>query len=214
MLRLITNSAGFLKGNALSQGRKMPPLRDSFLADFQEFSPNLYAFRARDCKHDLLCEINLEVKEIFVSLEEEDEEEAYLAPVVACNFSTINTQKFHKKTGLDGYLQGILLHQFHLRILEQLLSFCGHKDAIHLTFIIKDTDLDYLEIYSRFFASEKQVTTANGEQTQVVIPTDVDTYDEIINFMDKLDRDFRKTLWREQNSNPAFREYLKTNACL
>jgi hypothetical protein len=106
------------------------------------------------------------------------------------------------------YLQGIIMYQFQLRILEQLLLFCEGQDAANLTINIHDNDIDYLEIYRRFFVSEEKVITARGEQTQIVIPTDIETYDGVLDFMDEIYRNFRQSLWREQRTNPAFQKYL------
>ncbi len=105
----------------MSQGleAKLAPLGDSFLVHTQEFSPNLHVFRAKDYTHQLLCEMTLEVKEIFVSLEEEGEGGGYLVPVVACSFPPISLQKLNKKTSFDGYLQELLMDQFQLKVLEQ-----------------------------------------------------------------------------------------------
>ena len=204
-----------LNGNVSQQGlATIPlPLNGSFLVDFQECSPNLYIFRAIDRDHELRCEMILEVTESLVTLEDDDEE-AYLAPIVTCSFPAISLEKLNEKTGFDTYLQGILMFQFQLKILKQLFMFCEWKEAVRVILTIHDDMLDYIEIYSRFFVSKEYVTTPGGEQTQVVIPTDTHTYDEIIEFMDELENDFRKILWRGKNTNKAFQKYLKSNACV
>lgn len=214
MARETVKTARPLDGNILPQGLETtsPFLNDSFLVDFQEFSRNLHVFRAIDRNHELCCEMVLEVTENLIS--EEAEDGAYLASIVACSFPSINLQKLNEKIDFDSYLQGILMFQFQLKILEQLFLFCEQKDAVRLILTIPDANLDYLEIYSRFFVSQEQVITPRGERTRVVIPTDVHTYDEIVAFMDELDKDFRKILWRGQRASPAFRDYLKSNACL
>jgi hypothetical protein len=102
------------------------------------------------------------------------------------------------------------MFQFQLRILEQLLLFCDDKDAANLTLAIHDTDLDYLEIYRRFVISYEEVAKAREEQTEIVISTDIETYDEVLDFIDEVDKDLRQSLWRNQKTNPAFREYLKS----
>lgn len=214
------NNAYPPRGNSLPQGfeAKLATLSNSFLVHIKELSQNLHSFMAKDYTHELLCEMPLEVKEIFVSLEDEGEDGGYLAPVVACSFPSINLQKLNEKTGFDGYLQELLMGQFQLKILEQLLLFCEQHDTVNLMLNFKDAvndaDLDYLKFYRRFLVSEEQVTTSRGEETQIMIPTDVDTYDSIVDFMDKIDREFRCALWRGQSINPAFRDYLKSNACL
>jgi len=220
MAKETVNTIYPLRGTALPQGleAKLAPLGDSFLVHTQEFSPNLHIFITKDYTHELLCEMTLEVKEIFVSMEEEGEGGGYLAPIVACSFPPISLQKLNEKTSFDGYLQELLMGQFQLKVLEQLLLFCEQKDAASLMLTLNDTvndaDLDYLKFYRRFLVSEDQVTTPRGEETQIMIPADVGTYDSVVDFMDKIDREFRCALWRGQSINPAFRDYLKSTACL
>lgn len=203
---------------ALPQGleEKLVALSDSFLVHIQEFSPHLHTFMAKDYTHELLCKMTLEVKEVLVFREEEGA--GYLAPVVACSLPAITLQKLNEKTGFDSYLQELLMGQFQLKILEQLLLFCEQQDAVNLMLTLNDTvndaDLNYLKFYRRFLVSEEQVTTSRGEETQIAIPTDMDTYDNVIDFMDKIDREFRCALWRGQSVNTAFRDYLKLNACV
>jgi hypothetical protein len=214
MLKLIINNTHLFDGKDSSQHSGMKQSfpqgasQNSFLFDFQELSKNLYAFRAHDCIHDLACEMHVELKERLVYPENAREEEGYLAPVAACDLPHIDIQKLEGKVLGDEYLQGILMYQFQLKILDQLLLFCDDKDAVNLTLTISDADLDYLDIYRRFFVSEEKVITARGEQTQIVIPTDIETYDEVLDFMDEVDKNFRQSLWRDQKVNPAFRKYL------
>ena len=220
MVKAITNNVYPLRRATLPQGleAKLATLSDSFLVHIQEFSPNLHIFMAKDYTHELLCEMTVEIKEAFVSLEEDSEGGGHLAPVVACSFPSISLQKLNEKTSFDGYLQELLMGQFQLKILESLLLFCEREDAASLILTLNDTindaDLDYLKFYRRFLVSEEQVTTSRGEETQIVIPTDVDTHENVIDFMDKINREFRCALWRGQSVNTAFRDYLKLNACL
>ena len=220
MVKATINNVYPLKRATLPQGleTKLATLSDSFLVHIQEFSPNLHIFMARDYTHELLCKMTLEIKEVFVSLEEDSEGSEYLAPVLACSFPSISLQKLNEKTSFDSYLQELLMGQFQLKILESLLLFCEQEDVANLILTLNDTivdaGLDYLKFYRRFLVSEEQVTTARGEETQIVIPTSVATYDNVIDFMDKIDREFRCALWRGQSINPAFRDYLKLNACL
>ncbi len=216
MLKATVNNVYPPRGATLPQGleAKLATLSDSFLIHIQEFSPNLYIFMAKDYTHELLCKMTLEIKEVFVSLEEDSEGGEYLAPVVACNFPSINFQKLNEKTSFDGYLQELLMGQFQLKILEYLLLFCQQEDAAKLILTLNDTGLDYLKFYRRFLVLEEQVTTSRGGETQIVIPIDMGTYDNVIDFMDKIDREFRCALWRGQSVNTAFRDYLKSNACL
>ncbi len=214
MLKLIVNNSSTSHRNALSgnfeikQGISSLSSQNSFLFDFQEISENLYAFRAHDYVHDLTCEMHVELKKNLVYPQDAREEEGYLAPVAACDLPHIDVQKLQGKVLGDEYLQGIIMYQFQLKVLDQLLLFCDEKDAVTLTLTISDSDIDYLEIYRRFFTSEEKVITARGEQTQIVVPTDIETYDDILDFIDEIDKSFRQSLWRDQKINPAFRKYL------
>jgi hypothetical protein len=49
-------------------------------------------------------------------------------------------------------------------------------------------------------------------QIQLTIPTDVRTYDALVELMDLMNTGFRQSLWREQRDNPAIRLYLKSHA--
>ncbi|MCE3230250.1 MAG: hypothetical protein K0R52_178 [Alphaproteobacteria bacterium] len=89
------------------------------------------------------------------------------------------------------------MFHFQLKILEQLLLFCEEKAAANLVLTVKDANLAYLGIYSRLIATAKKVTTAREEQTEIVMPTDVETCDEIVDFMNDAEKQFRKTVWRE-----------------
>jgi len=215
MAKKTVNTIYPLRGSALSQDLEanLATLSDSFLVHTQEFSPNLHVFRATDRDRALRCEMVLEVKESLVILEKDDEEGAYLAKVVSCSLPGISLEKLNEKTGFDSYIQGILMLQFQLKILEQLLLFCEQQGAVSIILILHDDMLDYFEIYSRFFVMEERMATPRGEQTRIEIPTDADTQNEIIDFMDDLEKDFRKILWREQKANPAFRDYLKSYSC-
>lgn len=220
MAKATINTTHPLRGNGLPQAPEpeLASLSHSFLFDFQEFSPCLHVFRTRDYTHGLLCEMTLEVKEIFVSREEEKREGGYLTPVAACSFPAISLQKLHEKTGFDGYLQELLMGQFQLKLLEQLLLFCEEKGATNLVLTANDAvhgaGLDYLKFYRFFLVSEEQVATSRGEETQIMIPAAAGTCDKVVDFMDKIDREFRCALWRGQSINPAFRDYLISNACM
>lgn len=210
MLKLIVNNTNPIHKNALSQGLEakptpaLSPHQNRFIVDFQGLSQNLFVFRAQDFDHDLTCEMTLELSEGFAISEEEE----YFVPIMTCNFPSIDVSRFNEKVCFDEYLQGILMLQFQLNILEQLFLFCEEKDAVNLTLTFIETDLDYLEIYRRFFIFEEEIITARGVQTKIVIPTEAKTYDDVIDFMDDVDTDLRQTLWHGQKLNPAFRKYL------
>jgi hypothetical protein len=171
-----------------------------FSFQIKEDSETLYTFEARDFRHDLHCQMVLEVKEPLGYSEEEGSS-------VSCDFPTIDTKKFNEKVWWDEYLQGMLMLRFQLRILEQLLLFCEEQAATSLIIRVNDNNIDYLGVFDPYADSIEE--TIKGEMVEAVIPTDVGIYDEVIDFIDRIEKDFRKELWREQGSNTAFRAYLK-----
>jgi hypothetical protein len=219
MLKLVVNNISSLYNNPLSQGSETKPTpiisqpQNKFLVDIQAFSQNLYILRAQDFEHELKCEMTLELKENFNLLDGVlEEEKKYLVPILTFNFPSIDVRRFNEKVCWDVYLQVILITQFQLKILKHLFIFCEKKDVVNLILTIDEADLDYLEIYRSFSISEEKIITARGEKTKVVIQTDVQTYDEVIDFMDEVEEDLYKTLWRDQKVNPAFRKYLIDHA--
>jgi hypothetical protein len=215
MLKLVINNSQPLCVKTSSQGNKAKVAaltslsQNSQSLDFRRLSQNLYAFSHHDLDHQLDCTMNVALRESYAYTEEElTEDEKYLVPVAFCNFPTIDARRLAEKVYQDDYLQGTITIQFQLKILEQLLLFCERKDAAHLVLTINAVDYDDLEIYRHFANSEKQVITEEGEQTEIAIPTDVETYDELLYFMDEFEMDFQKTLWRNQKVNPIFRKYL------
>lgn len=216
MLKLVINNPNLLNENVSLQGCDIKPAiqnalsENSFLFDVQEISPNLYTFIAQDSDHELSCQMTLERKEHFICSGELGGVGGCLVSVMVGDFPHIDVQRLREKVLGDDYLQGILMFQFQLKILEQLLLLCDDKDAVNLALTIHDADLDYFEIYQRFVISYEEVTMTGGEQIEIVIPTDIETYDEILDFIDKIDKDLHQSLWRDQKDNPAFREYLKS----
>ncbi|MBM3633522.1 MAG: hypothetical protein FJX03_07490 [Alphaproteobacteria bacterium] len=220
MFKLIVNAIDLHRGSSISHdfdAKPAPltsPLQKTFLTDFQSFSENLYVFRAQDFDLQLTCEMTLELKEALTCSPEEGDEGEYLMPILSCNFPRIDTRRFNEKVCWDEYLQGMLMVQFQLKVLEQLFLFCEEKGAVNLMLTFNETNLDYLEIFQRFIISEEQVTIAEDELTIVGIPTHVENYDAVVDFMDDLDKNLYQTMWRDQKVNPAFRNYLIEHSLL
>ena len=217
MLKIVINNSDAFRRKALSQELETksttlkPNSHETFLFDFQETFTNLYEFRAQDLDHGLSYKITLERKEIFACLDK-DSEESYLVPMIACDLPPIDVQKGQEKVFRDEYLYAMVIIQFQLKVLEQFLLFCEDKDAAYLVLNFKDNNPNCIEIYQRLAVSQKEIMMERGEQTEIIIPTDIETYDEVIDFMDKVDKQFRQALWRDQRTNLAFREYLKNRS--
>lgn len=185
----------------------------SFLWNFRKLSSGIYLARFKDTLHELFCEITLEVKESFIPYENQ-EKDGHLDFILVAAFPSIDIQCLQQKVLWDEYLYGTLFIQFQLKILEQFILFCEDKNAMQLFITFNEANQDYLEIYRRFLISEEEILSNLGEQIEITIPTDVNIYDELIDFMEEIDHSFRQTLWREQRVNPTYRFYLKSEALI
>lgn len=219
MLQLISNNSGPLFQSTFFQefgtniDTQKTASQDQFLFDFQIISSNLYVFRCQDFIHELTAEITFEQKGSFAHLEEGREED-HLTPVISCDFPPINTQKLNNKVFRDDWLQAMILFQFQLKILKRLLLFCNGKEVTYLILNFNESNLDYLEVYQRFFLSDEQAVSVRIEKTQIIIPIHAKAYDEIADLMDNFDNNFHRALWREQKNTPTFQKYLKKNFLL
>lgn len=224
MLKMISKNSEVFYGSVCSQGlqKKYNPLQiysagsvsEPLFFDIKEISSNLYVCKFHDLSHGLACELHLELKHNFLTLDVSAEEDSHLTPVITGDFPYINVQKLNEKVLGDDYLQAMVLIQFQLKILEQLMLFCDDSEATHLILNFNEANLDYLEIYQQFLLSERDVMTSRGEQTQIIISSDAEVFDELVDFMDNFERDCRQVLWQDQNSNPTFRHYLKAQSVL
>jgi hypothetical protein len=219
MLKLVVNNTHSFSKNAqfngieATNGAEASTSRECFLVNFLPFAPNLYTFCAFDSNHGLASEMNVEIKEGYTYVEgKQGETDKYLSSMAFCNFPVIDTRQLTEKVCGDKFLQSSIMLQFHLKILEQLILFCKQKDANKLVLTLDEVIYDDLEIYRHFASAERQVATPRGEQTEIVISSDVDIYDELIDIMDEFDSYFRKGLWRYQKFNPLFRKYLIGNS--
>jgi hypothetical protein len=185
--------------------------KHEFFANFQEISPNLFTFHAQDPLRSLSCSFPLDIQNVCLQ-EGLQYEDHCLVPMAVCNFPAIDGQILHEKVFGNEYLQGMVLVRFHLNILESLFLFCDAQGAEGLVLTVDDTALSVLDIFQPFLVSERQVTTEKENQVQVIISTNLEAYDELMDLIDKMDQDFRETLWRDQGQSPAIRAYLKKYA--
>jgi len=210
---LISKDSLFKQVEKIDYNLEASPI-GTLLFDCMKIASSLYIFRARDFDHNLVCEMSLELTEDFAVSRDDIEEEKYFNPIMTCNFASIDVSRFNEKICWDAYLQGIIMVQFQLKILEKLLLFCEEKDVAQLVLTISNVNYDNLEIYRHFSFTKEQVIDVGEDQTKIIIPTDPQSYDEVIELMDKVDEDFRQTLWRNQKANPTFRKYLMDHSLL
>lgn len=203
-LELVVSNSTPIQKKPLSQTRDP---NAGFTAEIQERGHSRYVLVACDPFHRLTCEIALEIYD-------EDEEELE-ARAVVCHFPNILGEELNEFVDEDETLYGMILVQFQMKLLEQLLLFCSDHDASTL-FVYTDnaSEGDALEIYRKAAIYEDKIPTITGTKTQLVIPTTLENFDQLIDLTDHVNQDFRQTLWEDQSSNPAIREYLKSNPCL
>jgi len=178
-----------------------------FTVETQERGHSQYIFVAHDSFHGLECEIPLEI------CDDQDEEQE--SKFVLCHFPSIADEELNEFIDRDETLCGMIMVQFQMKVLEQLLLFCSNYDASTLLVEVNHTSERHdLEIYQNLAIYEDKVPTITGMKTQLIIPTTLETFDNLMDLMDDINQDFRKMLWKDQSNNPAIREYLKLNPCL
>ena len=172
-----------------------------------------YIMVACDPFHRLDCEIILEVCDDEDVLEIYNEEMEPLT--VICHFPHIIDEELNKFIDGDETLCGMIMVQFQMKILEQLLLFCSNHGASTLLVWVDHTFEGHaLEAYQNFAVYEDKIPTMTGTKTQLVIPATLETFDNLMDCMDDINQEFRKMLWEDQSNNSAIREYLKLNHCL
>lgn len=173
-----------------------------FTTEVRNRGPYLYEMVLQDSSHCLQCNLTLEV-----------EEACEIEPgTVICHFPTIVDEQLKDFVEEDEILYGMIMVQFHMKVLEQLFLFCTNHYASRLTIYTDDDQADELGIYEDFLSHQDQTLTVQGEKTEMVIPVNQESYDAWIGFMTETSVKFGQELWREQRSNPVIRSYLKSHA--
>ena len=170
--------------------------RAPFGVDVQLKGPHLFSMTAKDPSHCLECELILEV----------DEQEG---GTVICHLPQIDDEMLLEFVSQDETLYGIVMIQFQMKLLQQLLKFCLNHLASRLVIYTDDDQADDLGIYQEFLIHKNQTLTQHGEQTELTIPCSQRSYEEWVNFMEHVKLKFQKILWQNQRSNLAIRRYLK-----
>lgn len=202
-LELVVSNPNPSQEPSSSQTTSNSQIKPSFMAEVQLRGPNLYSLLARDPSHYLECELILET--------EERDLDSLEPGAVICHFPNISDEKLQDHIWLDDTLYGIIMIQFQIKLLEQLLLFCATHYASKLMIFADDVQADALGVYQDFLTYKDQTLTYKGEKTEMVIPADQATFDAWVDFMERITIDFRQTLWREQRSNPFIRQYLKNH---
>jgi hypothetical protein len=217
MLYLVPKTASSHQPKGYSQSTENQPnsenlYKQRFLSNFQEISSKLFAFYAQDARYDLRCSLLLDTQNMLICDDNTHDSEEHLIPMVICDFPAIDSLLLHEKAFENEYIQGILMTRFYLNILESLFLFCKAINANGLFFTVGDYNPQVIETYQPFVSCESQISSVKGEQTQIMISTDNEAYHALTDYIEKVNQDFRHTLWRKQWGNPTLREYLKSYA--
>ncbi|MCE3230495.1 MAG: hypothetical protein K0R52_423 [Alphaproteobacteria bacterium] len=162
---------------------------------------DFYEMTIQDLSHALECDLTLEI---------EGELAQPASRNVICHFPAILLQEGNRLMREDELLYGLVMVQFQMEILEHLLRFCAKQGASHLIIYIDDDQVEGFGIYQDFLVHQDPTLTKNGEQTELVIPTNKETIDKWMVFMKATTLGFEQELWCEQRSNPVIRQYLKS----
>jgi hypothetical protein len=169
-----------------------------FRIDVKKPGFNIYEMIIQDPFHCLKCSLILEL-----------EEKAELARMI-CHFPSIYGEPLRKLIGEDDTLYGVIMTQFQMKIMEQLLSFCFDHYASQLIIYTDDPQAEELEIYQEFLIYRDQRVTKRGEQTKITIPSNRKTFDAWGVFMRETSIKLGQEVWRNQRSNPIIQRYLKS----
>jgi hypothetical protein len=175
-------------------------LLPQFTAKLSRIESHLYRITVRDPSHYLSCDLALEIRE--------SGDESAFGDVV-CHFPTIQDEYLRAFVWEDATLLSIILMQFHIKILEQLLLFCANHNALKLIIHANPLEAGPLEVYQDFIVHTDQVLTPQGRNTALVIPTDRAAHDKLIDYMEQIRTDFRDLLREDRHSNPIIHQYLK-----
>lgn len=173
-----------------------------FTAKISFIDSHFYTMIARDLSHYLSCELILQIRE--------SEGESEFGDVI-CHFPIIQDEYLEAFVWEDTILMDLILSQFHIKILEQLLIFCANHNALKLVIYANPLEVAALESYKEFIVHTDQVLTHQGRKAAFVIPTNRVTYDKLIDYIEKMSAGFREMLGKDQHDNPIIRQYLKLN---
>lgn len=171
-----------------------------FTVTLRQKGPYLYEMGLYDLAHDLNCDLILEVRQ---------PQDVAGDGIVVCHFPFICGEALNSLIEEDDTLYGIIMIQFQMKILEQLFLFCATHNAPRMVIYTDDDQAKSLGIYDDFLAYKDQTLSSRGEKIEMIIPTDTQTFDEWVDFMEDVSVKFRQTLWQDQRFNLAIKNYLK-----
>jgi hypothetical protein len=177
----------------------IPILRTPFAAIVRLSGPNLYIMQVQDTAHYLNCDLTLEIEESPHKGEPK---------TVVCHFPEILDEQLNTFIWEDETLYAIVLIQFQMKLMKELLIFCKNHHVSRLVIYPDDAQTEDFGIFQDFLIVEDLKCDEEDDKTKMVIPTTPETYDNWIEFMYEANLRFQQTLWRNQRKNPAIRHYL------
>ncbi|MGV8948693.1 MAG: hypothetical protein ACOH2E_04920 [Candidatus Paracaedibacter sp.] len=181
---------------SLEPSQATPP-KSGFSAKVRNIGPAVYEINIQDPFHDLGCGLILEI------------ERSLGKTVAVCHFPVI-LNKSNRFLNEDEELYGTIMLQFQLKVLEQLFMFCINHAASPLTIYMDDDQAEGFEIFDDFLSQKDETLTENGEKTEMVIPTDRESFDKWVTYVAEMNLKLEQDLWREQRTNSSIRHYLKS----
>jgi hypothetical protein len=187
-----------------------PPKATNFLtgftAEIQDKGHPHYTLVACDPFHYLDCEIGLEIR---------DNEDELEHKAIVCHFPNILPEELDEFVEEDDFLYGMILVQFQMKLLREILLFCSAHEVLSLLIDVEDTPQGHaLKIYEKLAAHKSKILTTTGTKIQLLIPTTEKAFDKWMEFTKEINQKFRKALWEEYHTNHAIKNYLKSNPCL
>jgi len=199
-LKLVVSNPAPSQKKTDSSVRNSPRPTEGFSIELHHEGKHVYQMLAHDPSHYLECGLKLEVIE----------GDGYGIGVI-CHFRDIADEDFHEFVEGDETLYGNLMGQFHIKIMEALLLFCGDYDASGLVIYVNDDQAKQLGAYNSILVRQDKVIFKDiGEKTAMVFRANQETFDQWIEFMEDATHYFQQELWLQQKFNPVIRAYLKS----
>jgi hypothetical protein len=184
--------------------QKSEPIRSTdFVAKVRKRSPYNFVLAARDYFHYLNCDVSLAL---------EENEKSKVAPVsVIAEFLPICDDALADFIDGDEELLGMILIQFHMQVLRNLLLFCLSHEAKTLMICINEHQARELRIYDDFIKRVDEISIKNEIAIRLEIPVHAKALNQCDDLIDGIVNKFRKMLWEEKGSNPTMWDYLISN---
>lgn len=199
MLRLVLSQTD-TKPNLPNNSREatQPISSEPFSAPVSAKGPLLFIMSPKDPSHYLYCDIILEIEMSKHNLDK----------CVICHFPQVVDEELYNFVEEDDTLVGIIMIQFQMKIMNELLQFCINHGASNLIIYPDNTYGEYLGIYREFLFCGESLSEVQSD-TEIALPIHQHLIDDWMDYMNLINKKFRQMLWQEQRKNPAIKNYLK-----